>query len=226
MENKKFIRILIADDHSLFRNGIMSMFSENTDILIVGEAPNGHQVISQYTELKPDVVLLDISMPDMNGFETLKKLLEIDKKARVLFLSMYDSEEYIFNTLKAGGLGLINKDVLKGELIFAINKVANGQFYFGQKWDSESLNNLLQHHKRSEEQNVSTSYELLTTREKEIVKLIALGLTSSQIADRLFIGKRTVDFHRSIIMQKMNVKTLPELIKFSIDFSSGTKNSH
>lgn len=226
MDEKKYLRVLIADDHSLFRNGIMSMFSENSEILIVGEAENGQEVISKYPELKPDVVLLDISMPEMSGFEILKKLLDIDKNVKVLFLSMYDSEDYIYNTIKAGGLGLVNKNILKGELIFAITKVAGNHFYFGANWDNEKINKLMKNHKESEKKSLSLSYSLLTKREKDILKFIAMGLTSRQISERLNVGKRTIDFYRSSIMQKMNVKTLPELIKFSIDFSAKSKSTH
>lgn len=223
MGERNYIRILIGDDHSLFRTGMISMFNENNDILVVGEAESGEQVISKYLDLKPNVVLLDISMPEMSGFETLKKLLEIDRNAKVLFLSMYDTEEYIFNTLKVGGLGLVNKNILKGELIFAINKVSNNQYYFGPGWDNQKLNELIERHKKSNKITSSHVYSLLTKREREILKLIARGLTSRQISDELNVSKRTIDFHRSSIMQKMNIKTLPELIKFSIDFSSGTK---
>jgi len=225
MDEKKYVRVLIADDHSLFRNGIMSMFNENSEILIVGEAENGQEVISKYPELKPDVVLLDISMPEMSGFEILTKLLDIDKNVKVLFLSMYDSEDYIYNTIKAGGLGLVNKNILKGELIFAITKVACNHFYFGANWDNEKINKLMKNHKESEKKSLNLSYSLLTKREKDILKFIAMGLTSRQISERLNVGKRTIDFYRSSIMQKMNVKTLPELIKFSIDFSAKSKST-
>jgi two-component system, NarL family, response regulator NreC len=223
MEQKKYVRVLIADDHSLFRNGIISMFNANSEILIVGEAENGQEVLNKYFGLKPDVVLLDISMPGMSGFEVLKKLLETDKKVKVLFLTMYGSDDYIYNTIKAGGLGLVNKNILKGELIYAITKVANNHFYFGANWDTEKIEKLMQHHKESEKKSLNYSYTLLTKREKDILKFIAMGLTSRQISNKLNIGKRTIDFYRSSIMQKMNVKTLAELIKFSIDFSSSLK---
>lgn len=226
MTDKNYLRILIADDHSLFRTGLISMFNEDNNILVVGEAENGKQVISKYLDLKPNVVLLDIFMPEMSGFETLKRLLEIDAHVKVLFLSMYDSEEYIYNTFKTGGFGLVNKNILKGELIFAINKVSNGHYYFGPSWDNERLQNLIERNKRSEKLHIPKLLSLLTRREKDILRLIARGLTSQEISDELNLSKRTIDFHRSNIMQKMNVRNLPELIKFSIELSTDGKIPH
>jgi two-component system, NarL family, response regulator NreC len=216
------IRILVADDHTLFRSGIITLLSDEKDIFIVGEAETGEDLISKYLTLKPDIILADISMPVMNGIDALKKLKEKDPLVKFLFLSMYDDEEYISHCYKAGGMGLISKKVLKGELLYAIRTVNEGSKYFGADITEDKLRTIQYKEEKRSVHNRSDE-NLLTPREKEILVMIAEGFTSTEMAEKLFISKRTVDTHRTHLMQKLNLKSLPELIKFAINFNSADK---
>lgn len=216
------IRILIADDHQLFRSGISSLLDEVQDIVIVGEAENGEQTIEKYFELKPDIILLDIAMPKLNGLDALKKIKQKDKNVKVIFLSMHDSEEYIYFADKLGAKGLISKNTLKGELIFAIKTVHNDEKYFGKYYDDDRLKELRKKYKGSSSSTLD-DYVALTDKEREILKYIAQGLLSKEIGDKLGITKRTVDYHRSRIMQRLGIKTLPEFISYAVKFSISSK---
>ncbi|MEW6004421.1 MAG: response regulator transcription factor [Stygiobacter sp.] len=218
----KPIRILIADDHQLFRSGINSLLDEVRDILIVGEAENGEQTIEKYLELKPDIILLDIEMPRLNGLETLKKLKQKDKNVKVIFLTMHDTEEYVYFADKLGAKGLISKNTLKGELIFAIKAVYNNEKYFGKLFNDEKLKDLRKKYKGSST-SILDNFIGLNEKEKEILMYISQGLLSKEIGEKLGITKRTVDYHRSRIMQKLGIKTLPEFISYAVRFSISNK---
>ncbi|MCX7875288.1 MAG: response regulator transcription factor [Melioribacteraceae bacterium] len=217
------IRILIADDHQLFRSGITSLLDDVSDILIVGEAENGEQTIEKYFELKPDIILLDISMPKLDGLEVIKRIKVKDRNVKVIFLTMHDSEEYIFFADKLGAKGLLSKNTLKGELIFAIKTVYQNEIYFGKQYDKEKLKELRKKFKGSSSTILDDTIAL-TEREKEILIYIADGLLSKEIGDKLGITKRTVDYHRSRIMQRLGIKTLPEFISYAVKFSMANKH--
>jgi len=222
MDNTR-IRILVADDHNLFRSGIINLMNDEKDIFVIGEAGSGEELIKKYSQLKPDIVLADISMPDMNGIEALKKIKEEDKSARFLFLSMHEGDEYIYYCYNAGGMGLISKKVLKGELLFAIRTVSENKKYFGINITEEKLNEILE---RYDKKNLYPEIinDDLTPREKQILNLISEGFTSNEIAEKLYLSKRTVDTHRTHLMQKLNLKSFPELIKYAINFSFAEKS--
>jgi two-component system response regulator NreC len=211
------IRLLIADDHNLFRQGIINLFESEKDIFIVGEADTGESLLTKYSELKPDVVLADISMPVMSGIDALKKLIEMGESPKFLFLSMYDGDEYIYYCAKAGCMGLVSKKVMKGELLYAVRTVNDGKKYFGMNITEENVKEIIGNFEKKGVRGSSRN-ELITPREEEILKLISEGLTSNEIADRLYVSKRTIDTHRTHLMQKLNLKSLPELIKYSINF--------
>jgi two-component system response regulator NreC len=216
MDEQK-IRLLIADDHNLFREGIINLLDTEKDIFIVGEADTGEALLTKYFDLKPDVVLGDISMPVMSGIDALKKLIEMGESPKFLFLTMYEGDEYIYYCAKAGGRGLLSKTVMKGELLYAIRTVNEGKKYFGMNVTEEKVKELIDNFDKKAESS-GTRNELITPREEEILKLISEGLTSSEIAERLYVSKRTIDTHRTHLMQKLNLKSLPELIKYSINF--------
>ena len=123
------IKILVADDHKLFRRGIVKLLESHSNIYVIGEAENGQQLLDEYFKVSPDIVLVDIAMPVMTGLESVEKIKESDPKAKALFLSMFDNDEYIYKVLKSGGMGLINKNIMEGELIFAIEQVYNNRKY-------------------------------------------------------------------------------------------------
>jgi two-component system response regulator NreC len=216
MHNK--IRLLVADDHNLFRSGIINLLSDEKDIFVVGEAASGKELIERYFELKPDIVLADISMPDMDGIEALKKIKEKDPGVKFLFLSMYEGEEYIYYCNSAGGKGLISKKVLKGELLFGLQTVAENGKYFGTEIDEKKLEEISKKYNKKINPDDLTS-DSLTPREKKILELIGEGFTSNEIAEKLFLSKRTIDTHRTHLIQKLNLKSLPELIKYAITFN-------
>lgn len=216
----KKISILIADDHTLFRSGIISLIEDVEDIEIIGEAANGKELIKLNNDLIPDLLLIDISMPGKTGLEAAKEIREKDEIVKILFLSMHEGADYIYHSIKSGGNGLINKNIIKSELIKAIQSVMSGKDYFGDKYSESDIQEIVKKYESFTEPSVFVQPTRLTEKEKEVLLLISEGLTSSEIADKLNIGKRTVDSHRLNIMQKLNLNSLPELIRYSIDFST------
>jgi two-component system response regulator NreC len=221
----KTISVLVADDHKLFRSGIISLLENEREIFVVGEAENGDELVEKYFLLKPDVVLADISMPVLSGTDAIKKIKKTDDSIRVLFLSMHDDEEYIYYCLKAGGRGLISKNIMKGELILAIKRVYEGGNYFGANRTDDNLRDLMNKYQVFKDHNIS-GLEDFSQREDEILHLISEGLTSSEIAEKLFISKRTVDTHRTHLMQKLNLKSLPEFIKYAINYTTAKRKNN
>ncbi len=213
------IRLLVADDHTLFRSGIVSLLDDVSQIIVVGEAENGEDLFRKYFLINPDLILTDISMPLLSGTEALQKIYERDPSVKALFLSMYDSEEYIYYCLKAGGLGLVSKNILKEELVHAIALVSSGRKYFGKGWDEENLNRLVDKFECTSSVKHNGRNTLLSPREMETLKFIGEGLTSSEIAEKMKLSKRTVDSHRTRLMQKLNIDSLSELIKYSLEMS-------
>jgi DNA-binding NarL/FixJ family response regulator len=218
MAFKQPIRILIADDHQLFRSGINSLLDDDSDVVIIGEAETGGQLIEKYFVLQPDIMLLDISMPDMSGIDAFKTIRRKDKDAKALFLSMHDSEEYIYYTYKVGGMGLLSKNTIKGELIFAIKTVYAGNKYFGKKYDLTKLKEIENKYKQSTVFE-NDEYVHLTARERKILEYISKGILSNEMAELLGLSKRAIDHSRAKLMQKLNIKSLPEFISYAVKFS-------
>ena len=218
MNNNKFIRILLADDHTLFRSGIVSLLESEANFFVVGEVENGDDLLRKYFDIIPDVVLLDISMPGKSGLEAAKEIRLKDPKAKILFLSMHEGNEYIYLCLKAGGMGLINKNITKGELTLAIKKVSEGLKYFKNNLSDEQLKQIYYTYERKSRNKPVFIKDTLTSREEIVLKLIGKGLMSNEIAKHMNLSKRTVDTYRTSIMQKLNIKNLPELIKYAIRY--------
>lgn len=218
------VKILIADDHELFRKGMISLLNSEENIKITGEANNGKDLIYKYLKLKPDLLIADISMPELSGIEAVKTLYESDKNIKVLFLSMYNGVDYIYHCIKSGGSGLVNKDIPKKELLNAIDLITSGKKYFGEDYPEERIEKLLDEYEKQLKSIKQEGNEQLTDKETEIMLMLAEGLTSNEIADKLFISKRTVDTHRTHIMQKLGLKSSPQLIKYAITKSTSLKN--
>lgn len=225
MKTNKNIRIIVADDHRLFRSGIISLFDNEPEIFVIGEAENGNELVDQFFGLKPDVLLVDISMPKLSGTDAVIKIRKKDDTVKALFLSMHDGEEYMYYCLKAGGLGFVNKNVMKGELIFAIKEVYGGRKYFGPNINDEDLEKIILKYDSLYTPKKLKEKKTLSPREQEILKLISEGLTSGEIADKLYVSKRTIDSHRANLIQKLNLKSLPDLIKYAIKFTSSGEKS-
>jgi DNA-binding NarL/FixJ family response regulator len=204
------VKILIADDHSMIRDGLKSLLSQNKDFLVVDEATNGAEAILKYNSVQPDLVILDISMPDVNGMDAASAILRENPKAKIIILSMYDDEEYISKCIELGVMGYVFKNETRSELDHAVRTVLKGENYFSsevqhvifKKYSSNVTT------KKKKEPDIK-----LTTREIEIVKLIAEGLTSQQMADKLFISPRTVETHRANLIKKTAARNSMELVR-------------
>jgi len=205
-------RILIADDHAMIRNGVRGLLSGDRELVVAGEAATGKEAVAQYKTLKPDLVILDISMPDMNGMEVANTILRDDPDARIIILSMYDDEDYISRCVKQGVRGYVVKNESAAELTRAVKTVLKGKNYFSHQVQQSVFKKYADH--AAEKKTGDFEGELrLTTREMEIVGLIAEGLTSNQMADKLLISARTVETHRANLMKKVGVKNAIELVK-------------
>lgn len=217
MKNNSKIKILVADDHNLFRSGIIKLLKDHSNIYILAEAENGVELIDKYFQVVPDLVLVDIAMPQMSGLEAVSKIKEKDPGIKALFLSMYDTDEYVYKVIKSGGMGLINKNILEGELAYAIEKIYNGEKYFRGRWTEESLEKLIQEYECHYDEKVSHRYEV-TYREEQILKFLIEGISSKEMAARLKLSKKTIDFYRSNMMRKYELKSLADMMKFAINY--------
>jgi two-component system response regulator NreC len=205
------IRILICDDHTLFVEGIKAMLRNETSLEIVGEARGGRQAVDLVKELKPDVLLMDVSMPDMNGFDATRRVHEFDSNVKVLILTMHDEEELVARCLEAGAAGYIIKDAPASQLLYAIETVQKGERYLSPVVLKKVIGGYVQNTSRPK-----TSYDRLSPREREILKLLAEGLSVKEIATRLNLSVKTVDVHKSNLMKKIDVHDKAELIKYAI----------
>jgi len=203
-------KILIADDHAMIRQGVKSLLSRNKEWHVVGEAVSGAEAISQYQSLKPDLLILDISMPDINGMDVSQRILSEDAQAKIIILSMYDDEDYIGRCMEQGVKGYVIKSETSGELEYAVQTVLRGQNYFSSQVQKVIFNKYSNTVARKKQKEPEIK---LTTREKEIVGLMSEGMTSQQMAGTLFISPRTVETHRANLMKKAGVKNSIELVK-------------
>jgi len=207
------IRILLADDHTILRAGLKMMLYAQPDMEIVGEAQDGRQSMQEAQRLQPDIILMDITMPDMNGIEATKQIKKLLPEIKILILTMHEHDEYIFQALRAGASGYMLKEAADTELISAIHIIQSGQFYLSPTAQSVMVGDYLQRLRTGEDKD---SYSSLTEREREILKLVAEGYTNNQIAERLVISPKTVDTHRTHIMDKLNLHSRAELVKYAM----------
>ncbi len=219
MTDDNKIKVLIADDHKLFRRGVVTMLSGFPAISVCGEAEDGEELIKKYFELKPDVLVIDISMPVLSGTAAAKKIKSRDRLAKILFLSMYYSEEHIYTCLVSGGSGLISKNILEEELVFAIKKIYGGEKYFGKDFSGDKLTELILKFESVYLNKINIKKPDLSRRELDVLMLIGEGYTSAEISNKLVIDIRTVDTHRTNIMHKLKLRSLSELIKFAVQYS-------
>lgn len=208
MSNK--FTILLADDHAMIREGVKNLLKQAKDFSVVGEAACGEDAITQYERLRPNLLILDISMPDMNGMDIAKRVLEKDAEANILMLSMYDDEDYVSRCIESGVKGYVVKSESSQELEYAVRSVLQGKTYFSHKVQEVILNKYKQNITKKKQPE---DFIKLTNREIEIIQLIDQGLTSQQMADKLFISPRTVETHRANLMKKFAVKNAIELVK-------------
>jgi len=207
------IRVLVADDHALVREGIAAMLRLSEGIEVAGEAADGMEAIKRARELRPDVVLMDISMPTLGGLEATLELRRTDPDIKILVLTQYDDREYIARFLKAGVSGYLLKKAVGAELVNAIRAVHRGECYLFSAIASEVVSGYLCKDKKDEEPDL---YERLTEREKQVLKLIAEGHSHKEIAGLLGISAKTAIAHQTNISEKLDLHTRAALIKFAI----------
>ena len=204
----KRIRILLADDHSVVRQGFKMILGAQADMEIVGEAGNGREAVELAAELKPDVVVMDVAMPELNGIEATRRLAETVPHARVVALSMHKDSVYVREILRAGARAYLLKDSVAGDLVSAVRAVARGEGYLSPAVSNAVLDDYRRH--------VTNPIDLLTSREREVLQMLAEGKTNKEIATVLNLSVYTVDAHRGRIMEKLNLHSINELVRFAL----------
>lgn len=202
------IRILLVDDHAMVRQGFRLILSSQPDMEIVGEGGNGREALELVESLKPDVVVMDVAMPELNGIEATRKIIAAHPRTRILALSMHKDSVYVREMLRAGARGFLLKDSIDKDLLTAVRAVAKGEGYLSPAVSDAVLSDYRKH--------VSAPIDLLTTREREVLQMIALGKTNKDIANELKLSVYTVDAHRGRIMEKLNVHSTGELVLFAV----------
>ena len=209
----KKIRILLADDHKLMRSGLRLLIEQQPDLTVVGEAADGREAVALATSLRPDVAVMDISMPNLNGIEAAHQITQSQAELAVIVLSMHPDESYVLRALKAGAKGYLLKDSAESDLITAVRAVARGKSFFSPAVSKVLLDDYIRKLKRS---GAEDAYDLLTPREREVLQLVAEGKSNKEVANLLNLSVYTVETHRSNIMQKLNLKGVPELTLYAV----------
>lgn len=208
------ISILIVDDHTILRTGIKLILSPYEDLEIVGETGSGNAALEMAAELKPRIVLLDLSLDDISGVELLPLFKEIDPSLKVLVLTMHDDESYVHKVLQKGGDGYLLKNAADLELVTAIRAVNRDQLYLDPSLTKTVLKNVYGNNK---DRGNFKNDEILSKREKEILKLVALGYTNKQIAAKLLLSVKTVESHKASIKEKLNVRYRSDMVKYALE---------
>lgn len=209
----KKIRILLADDHKLMRSGLRLLIEQQPDLSVVGEAADGREAVALAKSLRPDVAVMDISMPNLNGIEAAHQITQSHAELAVIVLSMHPDESYVLRALKAGAKGYLLKDSAESDLITAVRAVARGKSFFSPAVSKVLLDDYIRKLKRS---GAEDAYDLLTPREREVLQLVAEGKSNKEVANLLNLSVYTVETHRSNIMQKLNLKGVPELTLYAV----------
>jgi DNA-binding NarL/FixJ family response regulator len=207
-------RIVIAEDHTILREGLRALLSSNPDFEIAGEAEDGREAIRCVEKLKPHLVLTDLSMPRMNGMDAIREIKRKSPGTKILVLTVHKTEEYILATLQAGADGYLLKDSTHAELLAAVRHVLSGKHYISPGISDKVLDGYLEGRKTLK---TRTSWETLTQREREILKLIAEGYKNKEIADDLCISVKTVEKHRANLMEKLNLHNVQALTTYAIE---------
>ena len=202
------IHILLADDHAVVRQGFKMILAAQPDMEIVGEAGNGREALDLAGQLQPDVIVMDVAMPELNGIEATRRIADVSPRSRVLALSMHKDSVYVREILRAGARGYLLKDSIASDLLAAVRAIARGEGYLSPGVSDAVLNDYRRH--------VTDPIDLLTSREREVLQMIAEGKTNKDIATVLNLSVYTVDAHRGRIMEKLNVHSVTDLVRFAV----------
>lgn len=201
-------RILLADDHAVVRQGFARILEGQEDLEVVGEAADGREAVQMANQLKPDVVIMDVSMPELNGIEATRRLQKDNPRIRILALSMHKENVFVREILRAGAAGYLLKDAIDEELITAVRAVSGGEGYLSPSVSEAVLSDYRRH--------VTDPIDLLSSREREILQMLAEGKTNKEVAQVLNISVYTVDAHRGRIMEKLNLHSIGEMVRFAM----------
>jgi two-component system response regulator NreC len=207
------IRVLLADDHTLIRAGLRMVVVSQPDFTVVGEASDGREAVALAEQLKPDVVVMDIGMPSLNGIEACRQIHDSLPGSQVIMLSMHSDEGYVLRALKAGAKGYMLKDSAEADLASAIRAVTAGKSFFSPAVSKILLEDYMRKLKRT---GAEDSFDLLSPREREVLQLVAEGKSSKEVANLLSLSVYTVETHRAKLMQKLNLHNIPELILYAV----------
>ena len=207
------IKILLVDDHQIIREGLRSLLEKETDIEVVAEAENGRTAVKLAKQIAPDIVVLDINMPDLNGVDAARMILEACPDVRIIALSIHSTRRFVTRMLKAGASGYLVKHCAYEELVKAIRSVAKNKPYLS----AQILDTVIKDYAANFSSDQNTAYTGLTVREREILQLVVEGVKSRDIASRLFLSVKTVSAHRRTIMKKLNLYSVAELTRFAIN---------
>jgi DNA-binding NarL/FixJ family response regulator len=208
----KPVRVILADDHTLVRAGVRALLEKLPEVKVLGEASNGREALELVKTHKPDVVLMDITMPGLNGLEAAARMAKEFPEVRVIILSMHNNEEYYWRALKAGAAGYLLKKAATAELAVALQRVIHGEIYLSQ----EISTRLLKKFPLGEIADRKSPFEQLTGRQREILQLIAEGQNTKEIAEILKVSPKTIEYHRMKLMTGLNVHDVPGLVRFAL----------
>jgi DNA-binding NarL/FixJ family response regulator len=209
------INVVIADDHAIVRDGLKLLLESQPDIVVTGEARNGRDAVMNAKKLRPDIIIMDIAMPELNGIEAADRILQECPSVRVIILSMHSTTEHIYRSLKAGARGYLLKESAGAELVAAVRAVYNGTRYLSQKISDRVVEEYLNGQVSRVPDN---PVERLTPREREILQLVSEGKSSAEIAAAMFLSPKTIETYRSRLMQKLGVSDIPSLVKLAIRY--------
>jgi DNA-binding NarL/FixJ family response regulator len=207
------ITVLIADDHAVVRDGLQSMLEAQGDIEVIGHAASGYEAVSQIIQLCPDIAVVDIAMPELNGIDVTREVIKASPSIRVIILSMYSTREYILQALRAGALGYVLKESAGVEVVKAVRAVHAGHRYLSEKILDRVVDDYLS---QSTSIRVKTPLERLSLREREVLQFVVEGKSSVEMGRILGISSKTIDTHRSRLMKKLEIRNIGELIKFGL----------
>jgi len=210
------IKIFLADDHKLLRDGVKRIIEENPEFSVIGETGDGLEITRQIRKLKPDIIILDISLPNLRGIEAIRKIRRFDKRIKILILTMHKNDEYVYQCLLNGAQGYILKEDADIELISALKTIMANRIFISPSFTSDVIKKLLSRAGERKTKRRGSSFEDLTPRERDVVKLIAEGNANKKIAKKLGISIRTVEHHRFNVTKKLGVSNTASLVKYAI----------